>query len=119
MIRPVLVAAAAVVVPTLAFAEPAQFDFTDGLIERAVHESEQKLERVGFERDQLEERRSFLKALRALPATDRVDAWRRFRDEQKEREKKFFEKLEQRTGRFLEKGDACRDVISTGGLQKT
>lgn len=118
MIRPLLVAAA-VVVPTLALAEPASFEFSDGLIERAVHESEQKLERVGFERDQLEERRSFLKALRALPASDRTDAWRRFRDEQKEREKRFLEKLEQRTGRFLEKGDARRDATTKRGTRET
>lgn len=103
MIRLALLAAA---LPSLALAEPARVELSDGIIEHAVRESERKLERVGFERDQLEERRSFLRALRALPPADRADAWRRFREAQRETERKFKDTLERKSDRFVTVGDA-------------
>ena len=105
MIRQALVLAA-VALPSWSFAAPAVVEFSDGLLEHAVRESDRKLQKVAFERSQLEERTSFLRALKALPPKERAESWRKFRDAQKERESKFIRSIEQRTDQFLERGDA-------------
>lgn len=96
----------AVVLPASALAQASSIELSDGLLERAVHESDRKLEKVSFERAQLEERRGFLRALKALPPAQRAPAWRRFREQQKQEEKRFHNGLELKTSRVVEKGDA-------------
>lgn len=79
---------------------------SDGILDQAVRESERKLERVEFERDQLEERRGFLRVLRRLPAEERGEAWLRFRQEQQQSEALFQRRQERRRNAVTARGEA-------------